>query len=213
MGSSLTRYFPGGAETQVDARPIRVPQLAMPSIGGGAIGGSGMPDFNGVLAQGAKIEAEREARAAAMQRLQMAAMRQQMGAAASDQRFGENERFNAGLANQAEQGFRGNVQDLQLQAMRADEQAKGPQPLKMMTGFNMIPGYMPDTIKMDARQRQNYLPDHSANAPDRDAEAGYIRAKTAEGDFDGPFNAGRRRDFAWRIGEGAAGADGRGGRR
>src|SRR5689334_3785589 len=113
MGGSLTRYFPGGAQTLVSERNLPVPQLAMPSIGGGAAGGLGLPDFSGILARRQAIEAEREARAAALQSLQMRAMSQRMGQEDADFRVGQNERFTASMDAAREARNRSAVQDVQ----------------------------------------------------------------------------------------------------
>jgi hypothetical protein len=164
MGSSLTRYFPGGAETQVNAQPVGVPGLSMPSIGGGVPGGvPGLPDFSGILARRAAIEAEREARAAKLHQMQLQAMQRSMRNEDADRRVADNERFTHGLERSRDARFRGNVQDLQLEAMRADEQAlsQGP-PLRMISGPGITPGYGMDTNAMNGRQRRAFLPNGSS---------------------------------------------------
>jgi hypothetical protein len=168
MGSSLTRYFPGGAETQVNAQPVGVPGLSMPSIGGGVPGGvPGLPDFSGILARRAAIEAEREARAAKLHQMQLQAMQRSMRNEDADRRVADNERFTHGLERSRDARFRGNVQDLQLEAMRADENAMSQQaPQRMVGGFNMSPGYQNDTQAMNARQRKLFLPDRAGAVND-----------------------------------------------
>lgn len=160
--SSLTRYFPGGAATEVTERNIGLPGLAMPSVGPSASGVSGFPDFSGILRERQRIEAEREARAAAMQRLQMRAMQAGMARDGRDERRMEGERFNAGLANQSDQRFRGNVQDLQLQAMQAENAAaSAPPPMRLVSGAGYSPGYVQDTNAMNSYQRRMFLPNDS----------------------------------------------------
>jgi hypothetical protein len=185
MGSSLTRYFPGGAETQVNAQPVGVPGLSMPSIGGGVPGGvPGLPDFSGILARRAAIEAEREARAAKLHQMQLQAMQRSMRNEDADRRVADNERFTHGLERSRDARFRGNVQDLQLEAMRADENAmsQGP-PLKMLSGAGYVPGYTMDATAMSGRQRRMFLPNGSGMTAAGGADDS-MRADRNQSEFD-----------------------------
>ena len=67
---------------------------------------------------------------------------------------------------------------LQLQAME-----NGP-PLRMVSGPGIVPGYMPDTLKMNAYQRKIFLPESSTNDPYRDAVANDIEKKGNADEFE-----------------------------
>lgn len=166
--ASLTRYFPGGAATEVSATPVPIPGLSAPSFVPPSVGGvPGMPDLSGVLAQRAAMEAARERRAQQLHRLQLAAMRQDMGAR-RDAMPSQLDRQMASRDAQSESRFRGNVQDLQLQAMAADEQAQSaPPPLRRIgEGPNQVSGWGLDTNAMNARQRRVFLPDRAGAVND-----------------------------------------------
>lgn len=175
--SSMTRYFPGGVETQVNGGggaalpPITPGQFGMPSM-------PGMPDLSAIFAQRQRIEAEREARAARMQALQMRALTQGMDRDAELAKFDDSDRFRNALVGERDARMRGNVQDLQLRAMQQEQTAaeNGP-PLRMVgQGPNQIPGYGPDTNAMNAIQRRMFLPGSALMDSERDARAGAIRA-------------------------------------
>lgn len=72
MGS-MTKYFPGGAVTEVSSPAVALPALAMPSVSGGGVGG-GFPDLSGLIARRQAMEDERERRAAELHAMQMKAM-------------------------------------------------------------------------------------------------------------------------------------------
>ena len=162
MGSSLTRYFPGGAETLVNggggaALPAISPgQVGMPSM-------PGLPDLSAIFRQRQAIEAEREARAARMQQLQMKALSQGLGRNADLAKMDDAERFTANIDNATQQRQRSGMGDLQLRAMTLEQRdsESGP-PLRMVGGFNIEPGYMPDVTRMNATQRRMFLPNQSA---------------------------------------------------
>lgn len=89
---------------------------------------------------------------------------------------------------------------LQMQAMEQ------PQPLRMVSGPGIVPGYMPDTLAMNGMQRQVYLPKGSdmtaVGAADDTA-----RSDREQSEFQNFMTQTDQRRATERRGGGAAGAD------
>ena len=122
-----------------------------------------MPDLSALFRERQRIEAEREARAARMQALQMRALSQQIGRSGQLARMDDSDRFRQNVTQEQDARTRSAMGDLQLRAMQSEQQAaeSGP-PLRMVSGFNIESGYQPDTIRMNATQRRMFLPNQSA---------------------------------------------------
>lgn len=153
--SSRTSYGPRGVQTEVDTG-IQSVQSAPPfQTSGPSFNPSplpGLPDFSGIMAQRLAAEAARERRAQQLHDLQLRAMTGELNDAYRARR---QPRITNDALSVGEQ-----AQRLQLQAMQDEQRMlnSGP-PLKMLSGFNINPGYIPDTTAMNARQRQAFLPD------------------------------------------------------
>lgn len=121
MGSN-TLYSPGSVRTAVTGSPVNIPGLTMPGSGGPSL--PGLPDLSGVLNQRLAIEAEREKRAAALQALQMEAMR---GALGDAERARMEPRFNTAESDRSAAARARSLQHAAAQnaAFRDNEQTYG----------------------------------------------------------------------------------------
>lgn len=144
-------YESGPAGYSLTTRAPQAVAVGMPSMGGlPGMGGGPNMDFFARLAQ--RRIAQEQALRQAEERRRQEAHEMQLRNAGDE----------ANRAAQQGDAQRDAFRDAQERTQYQDQLARNGQPLRMVGGAGIVPGYMPDTNAMNGYQREMFLPKHSA---------------------------------------------------